>query len=86
MGKADTESATRNNKIICLPFPQEDYNANDDDPIKFRKCIDDRIEQSFGRNSIVGTTIGNPDDIPQHLGADEKHTQILVSKSQDLCF
>jgi len=27
-----------------LPFSQEDYNANVDDPINFRKCIDDRIE------------------------------------------
>ena len=39
-----------------------------------------RIEQSLGRNSIVGTTIRNPDDIPQHLGADEKHTRILGDK------
>ena len=44
MGKADTKSAHRNNKTICLPFSQEDYNANVDDPINFRKCIDDRIE------------------------------------------
>jgi hypothetical protein len=27
-----------------------------------------RTEQSIGRNSIVGTTIRNPADIPQHLG------------------
>lgn len=39
-----------------------------------------RIEQALGRNSIVGTTIKNPDDIPQHLGADEKHTWILGDK------
>jgi hypothetical protein len=39
-----------------------------------------RIEQSVGRNSIVGTTIRNPDDIPEHLGADEKHTRILGDK------
>jgi hypothetical protein len=39
-----------------------------------------RIEQTLGRNSIVGTTIRNPDDIPQHLGADEKHTWILGDK------
>lgn len=38
------------------------------------------MEQSLGRNSIVGTTIRNPDDIPQHLGADEKHTRILGDK------
>ena len=39
-----------------------------------------RAEQSLGRNSIVGTTIRNPDDIPQHLAADEKHTRILGDK------
>lgn len=39
-----------------------------------------RIEQALGRNSIVGTTIRNPDDIPQHLGADDKHTRILGDK------
>lgn len=40
-----------------------------------------RIEQSLGRNNIVGTTIKNPDDIPQHLAADEKHTWILGQKA-----
>jgi hypothetical protein len=40
-----------------------------------------RIEQSLGRNSIVGTTIRNPEDIPEHLAADEKHTRILGDKS-----
>jgi len=168
MGKADTESATRKKRIICLPFSQEDYILNVDDPIDFRKCIDERIklfpelfppeiangylmkdiyyskkqsipirrieiedtpytirpsflmpymtgiteeiekalfmrkfnvpfwalsyafgqdpmywyriEQSLGRNSIVGTTIRNADDIPEHLGADEKHTRILGNK------
>ena len=44
MGKADKQSATRSNRTICLPFSQEDYNENVDDPINFRKCIDDRIE------------------------------------------
>lgn len=39
-----------------------------------------RIEQSIGRNSIVGTTIRKPDDIPSHLGADEKHTKLLGNK------
>ena len=39
-----------------------------------------RMEQSLGRNSIVGTTIRNPDDIPEHLAADEKHTRILGEK------
>jgi hypothetical protein len=39
-----------------------------------------RMEQSLGRNSIVGTTIRNPDDIPEHIVADEKHTRILGNK------
>ena len=39
-----------------------------------------RLEQSLGRNSIVGTTVRNPDDIPEHLAADEKHTRILGDK------
>ena len=168
MGKADLKSAHRSNRSICLPFSQQDYNANVNDPINFRKCIDDRIklfpelfppeitngyqmkdiyiskkqaimirrieiddiaytirpsyltpylsgnvediekalflrkfnvpfwalsyafgkdpmywyriEQSLGRNSIVGTTIRKADDIPEHLGADEKHTRILGDK------
>ena len=168
MGKADVQSTHRSNKTICLPFSQQDYNANVNDPVNFRKCIDDRIklfpelfppeitngyqmkdiyiskkqsimirriqiddtaytirpsylmpyltgivdeiekalfmrkfnvpfwglsyafgkdpmywyriEQSIGRNSIVGTTIRNAEDIPEHLGADEKHTRILGEK------
>jgi len=39
-----------------------------------------RIEQTIGRNSIIGTTIRKPIDIPEHLGADEKHTWILGNK------
>ncbi len=168
MGKADTESAHRNNRTICLPFSQEIYDACIKNPMDFRLYIDRqielfpelfpvgitggylmkdiyhskkqpipirrieiagvaytirpsfvmpymtgtvgeiekavflrkfnvpfwalsyvfgkypmywyRIEQSLGRNSIVGTTIRNPDDIPQHLAADEKHTRILGNK------
>jgi len=168
MGKADTESAHRNNRIICLPFTQEVYDANIRNPANFRTCISKRIElfpelfpseitkgyqmkdiyqskkqsvlirrieiagvpytirpsflmpymtgfvdeiekalflrkfnvpfwalsyvfgkypmywyrmeQSLGRNSIVGTTIRNPDDIPRHLAVDEKHTRILGGK------
>ena len=34
-----------------------------------------RIEQSLGRNSIVGTTIKDPELIPKHLAADEKHSR-----------
>ncbi len=40
-----------------------------------------RIETSFGRNSLVGTTIRNPEDLPEHLVADEKHTKILGDKT-----
>ena len=39
-----------------------------------------RIEQALGRNSLVGTTIRNPEDLPEHLVADEKHTRILGDK------
>ena len=168
MGKADTKSAHRDNRTICLPFSQQVYNANINIALDFRKCIDERIElfpelfppeitkgyrmkdiyysnkqyvairgieiagipysirpsflmpymtgitdevekaifmrkfnvpfwalsyvfgkdpmywyrieQSLGRNSLVGTTIRNPADIPQHLGADEKHTWVLGDK------
>ena len=40
-----------------------------------------RIEQSLGRNSIVGTTVRNSDDMPRNLGADEKHTRISGKKT-----
>jgi hypothetical protein len=39
-----------------------------------------RIEQSIGRNDLVGTTIKHPKDLPQHIVADEKHTWILGDK------
>ncbi len=34
-----------------------------------------RMEQSIGRNSIVGTTIQTPEQLPEHIAADEKHTR-----------
>jgi hypothetical protein len=40
-----------------------------------------RIEQSIGRNSIVGTTVRKPEDVPKHLAADEKHTRISGGKT-----
>jgi len=40
-----------------------------------------RIEQSLGRNSIVGTTIRWVDDLPEHAVADEKHTWVLGEKA-----
>jgi hypothetical protein len=40
-----------------------------------------RIEQSIGRNSIVGTTVRAPENVPTHLAADEKHTRISGKKT-----
>ena len=40
-----------------------------------------RIEQSFGRNSLVGTTIKTTENLPQHLSADEKHSKIGREKA-----
>lgn len=169
MGIADSTSTNRNNRIICLPFSQDNYEDVIQNPDDFRKCInqqidlfpelfppeitdgfrmkdkysskklpvtirrievcgtaytirpsfvmprlvgfvDDiekamflrkfdvpfwalanvfgkdhmfwyRVEQSIGRNSIVGTTVRNPEDIPVHLAADEKHTRINGDKT-----
>jgi hypothetical protein len=39
-----------------------------------------RIEQSLGRNSILGTTIKDPELLPEHLGADEKHSRMKGNK------
>lgn len=39
-----------------------------------------RIEQSLGRNSIVGTTVRDPENLPDHLTADEKHTKLDGNK------
>lgn len=35
-----------------------------------------RLTQNLGGNSIVGTTIKNPDKLSEHLLADEKHTTL----------
>ena len=40
-----------------------------------------RLEESLGRNSIVGTTIKNPESLPKHLLADEKHSRIREDKA-----
>ena len=40
-----------------------------------------RTETSLGRNSLVGTTVRVPEDLPEHLVADEKHTKILGEKT-----
>ncbi|BCG63839.1 MAG: hypothetical protein methR_P1576 [Methyloprofundus sp.] len=34
-----------------------------------------RLEQHIGHVSIVGTTVRNPDGLPEHLVADEKHSK-----------
>jgi hypothetical protein len=39
-----------------------------------------RIEKSLGRNSIVGTTVRNPANLPVHLVADEKHTWLTGNR------
>ena len=33
-----------------------------------------RMERSLGRNSVVGTTVSEPESLPDHLSADEKHS------------
>jgi hypothetical protein len=40
-----------------------------------------RIEQSLGRNSVVGTTVNHAESLPEHLAADEKHTRIQGKKT-----
>ena len=39
-----------------------------------------RMEQTLARNSIIGTTIKDPDLLPEHLAADEKHSRLKGSK------
>ncbi|WP_246556330.1 hypothetical protein [Desulfonema magnum] len=41
----------------------------------------ERMEQSLGRNSIVGTTVKDPGKLPEHVVADEKHTRIGGEKA-----
>ena len=35
-----------------------------------------RLEQSLGRNSVVGTTVRDPRALPHHLAADEHHARL----------
>jgi hypothetical protein len=35
-----------------------------------------RLETSLGRNSLVGTTVRDPQALPQHLAADEHHARL----------
>lgn len=39
-----------------------------------------RLEMSFGRNSIVGTTVKDPECLPKDLTGDEKHTRLNGEK------
>lgn len=41
----------------------------------------ERLELSIGRNSIVGTTVKQPDKLPQDVLADEKHTRLNGEKA-----
>lgn len=40
-----------------------------------------RLEATIGRYTLVGTTIKSPEQLPQHLSADEKHTRLLGKKT-----
>lgn len=40
-----------------------------------------RMEQTLGRNSIVGTTVRNAEYLPKHIIADEKHTSVGGDKA-----
>lgn len=44
MGIADLTSTNRNNRIICLPFSQDNYERNIHNADDFKICIDKRIE------------------------------------------
>lgn len=39
-----------------------------------------RQEHALGRNSLVGTTINQPETLPEHILVDEKHTTLLGEK------
>jgi len=43
-----------------------------------------RMEQSLGRNSIIGTTIKDPDLLPEHIAADEKHSRLEGKKAYSI--
>ncbi len=40
-----------------------------------------RLTQHLGRNSIIGTTLKDPDKLPEHLLADEKHRNLNGEKA-----
>ncbi len=40
-----------------------------------------RLQCSLGRLSVVGTTLMQPESLPRHLVADEKHTRLCGQKA-----
>lgn len=44
MSKTDKITTTRNNRSICLPFTQDDYNKSINNSVEFRKHIDKSIQ------------------------------------------
>jgi len=67
-------------------FDQVVHNHGHDELYWYRAMI------SLGRNDLVGTTVKNPEYLPEHLLADEKHTQwykepvYLATTVGDGCF
>jgi len=57
-----------------VPFWALSYVFGRDDSYWYRLCT------SFGRNDLVSTTLKSPDDLPEHLLADEKHVRFNGSK------
>lgn len=58
-----------------VPFRALTYVFGHDDMFWYRAYT------SIGRNSIVGTTVKDPQQIPRHLLADEKHTRFNGEKA-----
>jgi hypothetical protein len=56
-------------KSLCVPFDALAY-VFGGDPMSWY-----RAEMALGRPSIVGSTVKEPDKLPQHLLANEKHTR-----------
>lgn len=71
MGKADTGSATRNNRSICVPFSQEIYIAAVSDAKNFRKCIDECVESS-------------PELFPPEISKGYQMKDLYLSKKQGI--
>jgi hypothetical protein len=71
MGKADTKSATGNNRTTCAPVFPEIYCGNIQDTKNFRKCIDECV-QSF------------PDLFPPEISSGYRMKDIYYSKKQTI--